>query len=173
MCKLYPACTPVASLAPVTSVNVIKSETHYCTVTIENSAVDPEIASRCLYGGAACDLSKVYHEKAEFRSQMEFRTKDNISRIVFDTSRGCSGWMLEQNREAFVKIPVVTFLNAPIGLFAEYQTAFLVDFTNMTAANLPYCTDLLTPPADAYPRWSSGSPTTNSNDTLEIKQIKK
>merc|ERR1719409_2282082 len=62
---------------------------------------------------------------------MEFRTKDNISRIVFDTSRGCSGWMLEQNREAFV-----------------------IDFTNMTAANLPYCTDLLTPPADAYPRWS-------------------
>merc|ERR1719331_1878884 len=155
MCKLYGACTPVtASPATPASVNVIKDVTHECTVTVEGGKVDKEIADRCLYGGAACDISKVYHEKAEFRSQMEFRTKDNVSRIVFDSSRGCSGWMLEQNREAFVKIPVVTFLNAPIGLFAEYQTAFLVDFTNMTAANLPYCTDLLTPPADAYPKWS-------------------
>jgi hypothetical protein len=156
MCKLYGSCTPVSETPPTPSfVNVVKSATHGCTVTVEGAAVDPEIAGRCTYGGPKCDVSKVYHEKEEFRGQMEFRTKDNVSRIVFDDSRGCNGWMLEQNRDSFEKVPVITFLDAPIGVFSAYRAAFLADTTpNYTAANLPYCNTLDPLPADAHPEWS-------------------
>jgi hypothetical protein len=151
MCKLYSACTQVENDDPsATLVSVIKAETHMCTVTVTGGSVDTEIASRCTHSGAACDISTVYYEMAETRGQMEFRTKDNISRIVFDDSRGCAGWMLEQNREAYTKVPVVTFLDAKVDVVNDYRAVFLATYSNYTADDLPNCPELDTATATAW-----------------------
>merc|ERR1719506_1160027 len=122
MCKLYPMCTPVMGDPSPASVSVIKAATHVCQVTVKSGAVDPEIASQCIsqHGVMPCDVNKVYHEKMEFRGQMEFRTADNVSRIVYDASRGCAGWQLETNRETSSKVAAVTFKNAEIGVVNAY-----------------------------------------------------